>query len=383
MKTLERFEKRKYDKQEHVLALTSRKRARASAESLKHRVRTSLENPPAEPGKSNHHVSDDEDSSATRPFGMSNKEDSQEECIIPDQQNLAEEIQELCTETSAGNSNLDNKKLLDNISEEFSSKEELGTPVSEKLAKIVNSLFTSGMEEEKFRNLNKKYKRPENCPHLSAPEINSEIWNENLLTANHMTDISLCKIQLLNVSAEYAVPKTCEKVIGRLGKYKMDLSKELLKSLIDALAFLGQAASDTNQLRRDIIRPRLPGWMRQLAKNVPNGSELLFGDDLNKWITQINNTNNALLKKPSHTVSYKPGSSQMGRYSNGKNTTSTSKTAINIQKTCIPPGKALLLGEGGTGRVKTASAGTQKSKYIKFQSWKFKNSLLRLGKNYQ
>ena len=60
--------------------------------------------------------------------------------------------------------------------------------------------------------------------------------------------------------------------------------------------------------------------------------------------------------------------------------TSTSKTAINIQKTCIPPGKALLLGEEGTGRVKTASAGTQKSKYIKFQSWKFKNSLLRLGK---
>ena len=77
---------------------------------------------------------------------MSGDEDSQEKCISPDQQNLAEEIQELCTETPVGNSNLNNEKLSDNISEELSSKEKLGTSVSKKLAKIVNSLFTRGMK---------------------------------------------------------------------------------------------------------------------------------------------------------------------------------------------------------------------------------------------
>ena len=61
------------------------------------------------------------------------------------------------------------KNCLINISEEFSSNEKLGTPVSKKLAKIVNSLFTSGMEEEKLKDLNKKYKRPENCPPLKCP----------------------------------------------------------------------------------------------------------------------------------------------------------------------------------------------------------------------
>ena len=61
----------------------------------------------------------------------------------------------------------------------------------------------------------------------------------------------------------------------------------------------------------------------------------------------------------------------------------SNKTAINIQKTCIPPRKALLLGEEGTGRATTASTGTEKSKYVKFQIWKFKKSLLGLGKNYQ
>ena len=38
-----------------------------------------------------------------------------------------------------------------------------------------------------------------------------------------MTDISLRKIQSLNVSAAYAIRETCAKVIGRLGKYKMEL----------------------------------------------------------------------------------------------------------------------------------------------------------------
>ena len=255
------------------------------------------------------------------------------------------------------NSNLDHEQLLDNISEEFSSKEELGTPVSEKLAKIVNSLFTSDMEEEKLKNFNKKYKRPENCLHLSAPKINSEIRNENFVTANHMTDISLCKIQLLNVSAAYAVTETCEKVIRKLGKYKLDLSKELLTPLIDALAFVGQATSYTKQFKRDIIRPRLPGQMRQLAKNVPKGSELLFGDNLNKRITQINNTNNVLLTKPIHTVSYKPRPNQMGRYSYGKNTTYQH-----------PSRKSSATGRIGNRQNNNCFYRNLKSKCIKFQS---------------
>ena len=113
MKTMERLEKRKYDEQEHVFASVSSKRAGASVESPKRRVRTSFENPPIEQGESNHQVREDENSFAARPFGMSDEEDSQEECIIPDQQNLKEEIQELCTETPAGNSNLNNEKLPD------------------------------------------------------------------------------------------------------------------------------------------------------------------------------------------------------------------------------------------------------------------------------
>ena len=139
---------------------------------------------------------------------------------------------------------------------EFSSKEELDKPVSDKLSKIMNTLFLTNMD----------------------------------------TDINVRKLQLLNVSAAYAVTEPCEKVVSRMDKYKQDLSKELLTPLVDSLGFIGKATTDTNQLRRDILKSRLPSKMNELTKNVPAESELLLGDDLNKRISQINNANSAFAK---------------------------------------------------------------------------------------
>ena len=95
-------------------------------------------------------------------------------------------------------------------------------------------------------------------------------------------------------------------------------------------------------LEGDIIKPRLPGQMRQLAKYVPNGSKLLFGDDLNKYHTD-QNTKNALLSKPV-TLLYHTILQQIKR--TGIAVVKTQhinfiQTAINVQKTCIPPGIAL------------------------------------------
>ena len=100
-----------------------------------------------------------------------------------------------------------------------------------------------------------------------------------------MTDINLRKTQLLNVSAAYAFIKACEKVVSRMGKYEQDLSKGLLTSRVDSLAFIGKAAKGTNQSRRDTLKLRLPAKMKQLTRNVLVESELLFGDDLSKRIS--------------------------------------------------------------------------------------------------
>ena len=149
--------------------------ARTSVECQQVRAKTSVESR-EEQQETSHQVTDDN----FVYYGISDEEEFQEECIIPDQQNLAHEIQELCSgdqnDPNIGNSEV----LFDNISQEVSSKEELGKPVSEKISKIVNTLFRNAIEEEKFKTMNKKYRRPENFPAIVAPKVNSEIWNENL-----------------------------------------------------------------------------------------------------------------------------------------------------------------------------------------------------------
>ena len=65
-------------------------------------------------------------------------------------------------------------------------------------------------------------------------------------------------------------------MVSSLGKYKQDLSMELLTPLVDSLAFIVKATKDTNQLRRDILKSRLPAKMKQLTKNFLAESELLY-----------------------------------------------------------------------------------------------------------
>ena len=94
--------------------------------------------------------------------------------------------------------NINSEVLIENISQEFSSTEDTGKPVSEKLSKNVNTLFLNDMEEEKFKTTSKKNCRLKNCPNIVAPKVNSEAWNENLQASDRMTDINLGKAQLLN-----------------------------------------------------------------------------------------------------------------------------------------------------------------------------------------
>ena len=108
---------------------------------------------------------------------------------------------------------------------------------------------------------------------------------------------------------------------------------ELLTPLVDSLAFIGKTTKDTNQLRRDILKSRLQAEMKQLIKNVPAESELLFGDDLNKRISQINNTNSALAKPAFRT------NQNSGRYNKNQAPYNTTSNDHQQSKNGYPPEK--------------------------------------------
>ena len=92
-------DKQKYKEGEHVAAQSYRKSERTLADSPQIRTRTSFESP-EEQQELSHQASDDnfvESSSGTRHYGISHEEEFQEEPTISDQQNLAKEIQKLCS----------------------------------------------------------------------------------------------------------------------------------------------------------------------------------------------------------------------------------------------------------------------------------------------
>ena len=187
----------------------------------------------------------------------------------------------------------DKNHVLDEIKQEYTVKDIVGKPTgNRKLASITNNLFLVNMEEEKLKDLNKKYSRPENCPNIATPKCNSEISKSNLISTYRMNEIELQRIENLHVKAAYAVTVACDKIMS--SNLLQEQSKELIIPLVDALALLGKATADLDQFWRNNLRSRLPNKMRPLAANVPAGSQWLFGDDLNIRIAQISSMNNVL-----------------------------------------------------------------------------------------
>ena len=102
----------------NISADNKRKNMNETESSSRKRARTSVECP--DPQQDNeednqHQVSFDDYSSDTRPYGESDEENDQEDNIVPDQQNLAEDIQQLC-DTGA---EIPTNNLLDGISKIF------------------------------------------------------------------------------------------------------------------------------------------------------------------------------------------------------------------------------------------------------------------------
>ena len=70
------------------------------------------------------------------------------------------------------------------------------------------------MEEEKLKDLNKNYSRPENVPNTATPKCNSEIWKFNLASTYRMNEIELQRVEDLHEKAAYAVKVASNKIMS-------------------------------------------------------------------------------------------------------------------------------------------------------------------------
>lgn len=88
-----------------------------------------------------------------------------------------------------------------------------------------------------------------------------------------------------------------------------------------SLALIGVVAQELNQLRRDQLKRCFPLKIQPLAKNDPTNSKWLFGNDLTKQISLLENkyTSKALLKTSSSVNELKISSFPRGAPFKGKN----------------------------------------------------------------
>ena len=68
--------------------------------------------------------------------------------------------------------------FLDDLEQFFEEKTTTGDKVSEKLSRIADSSLRGTVDEEKYKQLKEKYRRPENILNLQTPQVDPFIWKK-------------------------------------------------------------------------------------------------------------------------------------------------------------------------------------------------------------
>ena len=107
----------------------------------------------------------------------------------------------------------DDDQLLCEIAQDFETDDKVDPKVSNKLAEIVNNRWSSKLEENKVKEKQDKYYRPDNCDKLIAPRVNPEIWGR----LNHSvksSDLRLAGMQKTLVKVASAFVKSTNEILG-------------------------------------------------------------------------------------------------------------------------------------------------------------------------
>jgi len=168
------------------------------------------------------------------------------------------------------------------IKDFFSKDEKLGPEVSGATAELVEAVMRSSVSHAKEKELAEKIVRPSNCEALQVPRINPEIWKE-LKRETKDGDLGLQRTQtLLNKGLTPLV-----QVMDRMSQNK---DREGLRMLGESLRLLALASSQLSQKRKENVAPDLAPQYRQVCSASRPVTQLLFGDELNKTLRELKDT---------------------------------------------------------------------------------------------
>ena len=129
------------------------------------------------------------------------------------------------------------------------------------------------------------------------------MWCNHLITKHRATDLKFQKMQSANVKSAIIFTQLADKLVN-LGHNRYLSQKEVILALSplinicsEGLPFLSQSNQLMDQNCRTYLTSALPADLAPLAKDVPDNSDLLFGDNINTRISNIKTSYKALQEK--------------------------------------------------------------------------------------
>ena len=145
---------------------------------------------------------------------------------------------------------------LENIDNSLLLTDEAGPPVSDKLAKILNSKFQAEFDSEKRKELLSKYKVPSNCESFHVPKVNPEIW-QKLNAHAKRSDMSLYTQQDTLIHVTSAISSVVDDLLSARQKNETPNYQSLIAQIIDSVALLGHVNRELSFKRRELLRTNL------------------------------------------------------------------------------------------------------------------------------
>lgn len=193
----------------------------------------------------------------------------------------------------------DDPGKFDSLNEFFDKQEKTSKAVAEATAAVINTAMRASVPSSREKDLLDRVLRPDNCPALSVPKVNPEIWRE-MKKATRDSDVSLQKIQ-------QCLLKGIMPLVHVMDSLRSSKDREALSQLGDTFKLLALASTHLSTKRKELIAPDLAFQYKQLCSANKPVTQLLFGDELQKNLRDIKEAQSVGVKlaSPPHRGDYR------------------------------------------------------------------------------
>ena len=187
--------------------------------------------------------------------------------------------------------------------------ETFGPEINSAVAKRMQNIMAQVPTKEALDKIKQKLAIPENCPFLNAPKVNPELWSQLPMRAK-ATDARMQHYQLLSAKSISSFAQIANEITKSSKQIPKTVSETILKLCLDGAALNAMQHKETNQKRKQTIKPLLSqNYSGICSTTAPDSSRFLFGDNLAETVKASRSVTNLMKSGQSRFVPYSRGRS--------------------------------------------------------------------------